>query len=173
MKNNDFFGDRLGIFVTAVAVLLIIAMLMLAVGCTRKVYVPEERVTVRTDTVYSRSQTQRVDTVWRVSDTSLLIKDSVAVRTDSLNRVVGYDYYHFRDLTKTDDRRLITLQTMVDSLKRCKADSVAVREPYPVETVKEVNVLRWWQKILMAVGAVAIIALAFNIIQRFKQRRAK
>lgn len=173
MKTNDSVKDSPGVLGMFIVTLSVIAALMIlfGCGCTRKVYVPEERVVLRTDTVFSRSETQRVDTVWRVSDTSLLIKDSVAVRTDSLNRVVGYDWYHFRDLTKKDDTRLITLQTMVDSLKQIKADSVVIREPYPVETVREVNRLRWWQRILMDVGACAIIILAFIIIQRFKQRK--
>lgn len=172
MKNNDFFGDRLGIFVTAVAVLLIIAMLMLAVGCTRKVYVPEERVTVRTDTVYSRSEALRVDTIWRVSDSSLIVRDSVAVRLDSQNRVAGYDYYHFRDLRKTDDTRLVSLQTMIDSLRRIRADSVAVREPYAVETIREVNRLRWWQKILMGCGVLSILFITITIVRRYRRKNS-
>ena len=53
-----------------------------------------------------------------------------------------------------------------------KVDSV----PYPVTTtkevveVKEVNILHWWQKMLIAIGGGSLIALALLITYRLRKR---
>ncbi len=130
----------------------VLAALVLA-GCTRTVYEPVENTGLRTDTVtHYVSNTDSVTVIEHVyeSDTRY---DSVAPILDSLNRVIGWDRYHFRESTKKDSREMQRLQSLVDSLKSTRADSVEKQVPYPVEkTVKVERPLSWLQKTMIALG---------------------
>lgn len=131
--------------------MIVCAVIELLCGCTHKVYVPVESVTVRTDTLYrSRLRTDTVKVTERVyeSDTRY---DSIAPILDSLNRVIGWDRYHFRENTKMNDRELQRLQSLVDSLRAVKRDSVDRPVPYPVE-----RDLTRWEKVKMEAGGWAI-----------------
>lgn len=126
-------------------------LLTLASGCTRKIYVPVENTAIRTDTVrHYLANTDSITVVERIyeSDTRY---DSIAPILDSLNRVIGWDRYHFRESTKKDERELKQLQAQVDSLKAVKIDSVKVSVPYPVE-----RELTRWEKVKMDAGGIAI-----------------
>lgn len=99
-------------------------MLALLCGCTRKVYVPVERVVAHTDTLYrSRLRVDTLRMVERVYEADFCY-DSIAPILDSLNRVIGWDRYHFRELTKKDSREIERLQAVIDSLRAVKRDSV-------------------------------------------------
>lgn len=51
-----------------------------------------------------------------------------------------------------------------------KTDSVAVPVPYPVEVVKEVEKpLKWWQKGLMWIGALAVLVAVCALALRWKK----
>lgn len=131
-------------------IILIVALVALC-GCTRKIYVPVENTAMRTDTVrHYLTSTDSVTVVERIyeSDTRY---DSIAPILDSLNRVIGWDRYHFRESTKKDERELKQLQAQVDSLKAVKIDSVKVSVPYPVE-----RELTRWEKVKMDAGGIAI-----------------
>lgn len=112
---------------TVAAVLL--ACVMMA-GCSPKtVYVPQERVVMQTDTVYSAKV--RVDSVF--------MRDSVAVmqRGDTVFITRHRDRYRYRDRTDTVYQSVI--------------DSVNVSVPYPVE-----RELTPWEKVKMDAGGWAI-----------------
>lgn len=90
---------------------LFICLLVLATGCTRKVYVPVESTVSRTDTVYSAKA--RVD--------SVIMRDSVAVfqKGDTVMITKYRDRYRVKELT--------------DTVYQSAIDSVKVSVPYPVE----------------------------------------
>lgn len=153
--------------------LVILSALLLSGGCTRKVYVPVENTVLRTDTVY-RSQL-RVDSVKLIehvyeTDTRY---DSIVPILDSLNNVIGWDRYHFRETTKMNNREIARLQSLVDSLRAVRQDTVIKQVPYPVE-----RELTKWEQTKQDVGGMAIGALAIAIvvavtawIVKHKQRR--
>lgn len=131
-------------------VILGICALLLLASCTRTVYVPTERVTLRTDTVYSAKV--RVD--------SVLLHDSVIVvqRGDTVAVTRYRDRYRVRE--------------MRDTVYQSVVDSVMVREPIEVE-----RELTRWEKAKMDVGGVAIgmagvLALVVGvwIVKRIKKQ---
>jgi len=90
---------------------LLICLLVIATGCSRKVYVPVENSVSRTDTVYSAKV--RVD--------SVIIRDSVSVfqKGDTVLITKYRDRYRVKELT--------------DTVYQSAIDSVKVSVPYPVE----------------------------------------
>ena len=132
-------------------VILGICALLLLASCTRTVYVPTERVTLRTDTVYSAKV--RVD--------SVLLHDSVIVvqRGDTVAVTRYRDRYRVRE--------------MRDTVYQSVVDSVMVREPVEVE-----RELTRWEKAKMDVGGWAIGGIAIAIcvaviwIIRLKRRKS-
>lgn len=102
-------------------------------GCTRKVYVPVENTTVRTDTVYEAQV--RVD--------SVIFRDSVAVvqKGDTVMITKYRDRYKVRERT--------------DTVYQAAVDSVKVSVPYPVE-----RKLSRWERAKQDFGGFAM-TLAF------------
>ena len=132
-------------------VLMIVILLALALsgGCTRKVYVPVENTTVRTDTVY-QSQL-RVDSVF--------CRDSVAViqKGDTVFMTKYRDRFRYRERTDT------VYQTATDSIEK--------RVPYPVER----ELTKWEQTKQdvggMAIGALIVAVLAAAVMWVVKRKR--
>lgn len=164
------------IAVLAGTLILCIVAGILTSGCTPKVrYIPVESVTSRTDTVYSvKVRVDSVKSVERIYESDNCY-DSIVPIVDSLNRVIGWDRYHFRETTKRDSREIERLRSENDSLKAIRNDSVHMRVPYPVE-----RPLSKWEKTKMDFGGMAIggsitlitvvIALAVWLI-KIKRRR--
>lgn len=178
-KDKDLrkaFGDVLsGLATFAVAMALSVLFALLFAGCTNTKYVPVESVTSRTDTVYSVKV--RVDSVKSIERIFELDNryDSVAPILDSLNRVIGWDRYHFRETTKINDREMERLRAENDSLKAVKRDSVERMVPYPVE-----RPLTSWEQTKMDFGGMAIgglmalglVVIAFAVwLIKVKRRR--
>lgn len=111
---------------------LLVCLLVLAAGCSRKVYVPVESVVSRTDTIYSAKV--RVD--------SVILRDSVAVfqKGDTVLITKYRDRYRVKELT--------------DTVYQSAIDSVKVSVPYPVE-----RELSRWERTKMDFGGMAIGAL--------------
>ena len=138
------------IFLLASAAVLLACVMM--AGCSPKtVYVPQERVVTKTDTVYSAQV--RVD--------SVIFRDSVTL----MQR--GDTVY----LTKYRDRYRV--KERIDTVYRSATDSVKVRVPYPVE-----RELTKWEKTKMGFGGGAIAVLciaalagAFVWFMRTKRRK--
>lgn len=153
-------------------IFLTLATLMsLLCGCTTTKYVPVERVTHHTDTVTrSMRATDTLTLIERIyeSDTRY---DSVAPILDSLNRVIGWNRYHFQETTKKDEREIRRLQSLVDSLRAVKADSIRVPQPYPVE-----RKLTAWEQVKQdaggwALAAVAVLAVAVAWLAKRQRKR--
>lgn len=117
-------------------IVLFICLLVLATGCTRKVYVPVESTVSRTDTIYSAKV--RVD--------SVIMRDSVAVfqKGDTVLITKYRDRYRVKELTDT------VYQSAIDSAK--------VSVPYPVE-----RELSRWERTKMDFGGTAIGALVIAL----------
>lgn len=115
---------------------LFICLLVLATGCSRKVYVPVESVVSRTDTIYSAKV--RID--------SVIMRDSVAVfqKGDTVLITKYRDRYRVKELT--------------DTVYQSAIDSVKVSVPYPVE-----RELSRWERTKMDFGGAAIGALVIAL----------
>lgn len=115
---------------------LFICLLVLATGCTRKVYVPVESTVSRTDTIYSAKV--RVD--------SVIMRDSVAVfqKGDTVLITKYRDRYRVKELT--------------DTVYQSAIDSVKISVPYPVE-----RELSRWERTKMDFGGMAIGALVIAL----------
>ena len=112
-------------------VIFVLAWIFLS-GCTRTVYVPTERMAIRTDTVYSAKL--RVD--------SVIFRDSVSViqKGDTVT------------ITKYRDR--IKVRERTDTVYQAVTDSVKVSVPYPVE-----RKLTRWEQVKQDAGGIAIGAV--------------
>lgn len=117
-------------------IVLFICLLVLATGCTRKVYVPVESTVSRTDTIYSAKV--RID--------SVIMRDSVAVfqKGDTVLITKYRDRYRVKELT--------------DTVYQSAIDSVKVSMPYPVE-----RELSRWERTKMDFGGAAIGALVIAL----------
>lgn len=115
---------------------LFICLLVLASGCSRKVYVPAESVVSRTDTIYSAKV--RVD--------SVIMRDSVAVfqKGDTVTITKYRDRYRVKELT--------------DTVYQSAIDSVKISVPYPVE-----RELSRWERTKMDFGGMAIGGLVIAL----------
>lgn len=131
--------------------LLGIVLAILSIGCTRRIYVPTERVVTHTDTLYqSRLRVDTMRLTERVYEADFRY-DSIAPILDSLGRVIGMDRYHFYESTKINEREIRRLQSQVDSLIAVKQDSVYVSVPVPVE-----RELTKWERVRMDAGGFII-----------------
>lgn len=123
------------------------AIIICCCQCTKRIYVPVENYTEKTDTLYRNI----------VSKDSVYIRDSVVIM-------------HHNDTVRIERwrDRWINSFKLSDSI-RIVHDSIRVKEPYPVEVVKEVaKPLNIWQKILQLIGLIACILLIIRIYNRWK-----
>lgn len=146
------FAKVLAIWVTALLVCLLLCMAL--GGCSRKVYVPVEKRESHTDTLYQeRVRVDSVHSIERIYERGTRY-DSIAPILDSLDRVIGWDRYHFREVTKMNDREVNRLQSLVDSLRALRVDSIDRPVPYPVE-----RELSRREKIKMDFGGLGFVLL--------------
>lgn len=111
MRRNIYTDALIRTLLIFVASLLVGGLITALCSCTRKVYVPQERVIMRTDTCFYAQL--RVD--------SVIARDSVAVVQ------IGDTVYK----TKYRDRYRVKQRT--DTVYQAAVDSVRVAVPYPVE----------------------------------------
>lgn len=124
---------------------------VLSGGCARKVYIPAESVTTRTDTVYNAKL--RVD--------SVIFRDSVAVmqRGDTVLITKYRDRFRYRE--------------RIDTVYQAMTDSIKVSVPYPVER----KLTRWEQAkqdmgVLFLGGLVAaVVSVVIVWIVKLKRRK--
>lgn len=143
---------------------------LLLCACSRKVYVPVERTVLRTDTVkHYINNTDSVTVIERIYEADTRY-DSIAPILDSLNRVIGWNRYHVRESTKKDSREMQRMQSLVDSLKSARVDSVERQVPYPVE-----RSLTKWEQTKMDFGGVAlggvVIAVCIAVVWLIRKFR--
>lgn len=160
-----------GLLLTAFITLSIVLMLLACAGCSPRV-VTQERTVTATDTVTEYiAITDTLRLTERVYESDVRY-DSIAPILDSLNRVIGWDRYHFRELTKKDEREMERLRAVVDSLYRASRDTVKelVPAPYPVEKIVKVEKPRpWWLIGLAAIGGLTLICIVVYFGFRIKR----
>lgn len=147
------FSSLIGMFLAILACLLLSLMLS---GCKAGKVVTER---VEVPVVVTQEHTIESVKIDHIRDT-LIQRDSVYhyIKGDT----VLIERWHYLQGT--------TQATKVDTLH--VYDSV----PYPVtvtkETtqIKEVNALRWWQKLFIAIGGVAIIAILLTMVYKLRKR---
>lgn len=164
---EQFTGRRIGLW-------FIIAILatLLACSCTTTRYVPVESVRMQRDTIRQTQLVEVRDTIRERIETTDTRYDSIAPILDSLGRVVGLDRWHFRQVARTNDTERRTLLARIDSLQKSREIRDTIREPYPVETVREVaRKQTWWQTSLQCLGASALLALLACAVWKVKQKR--
>lgn len=160
-----------GAFLTWLALIVAVMLALALTSCTKRVYVPVENTVLRTDTVtHYINSTDSVTVIERVyeSDTRY---DSIAPILDSLNRVIGWDRYHFRESTKKDSREMQRLQSLVDSLRAVKQDSIDRPVLYPVER----KLTRWEQTKMdfggLFLGGLIAVTVGAVIVWIVKRKR--
>ena len=136
------------IWMLAIVFLLFLLAICFMTSCRSIKYVPVQ--STRTDTLYKV----------RLQHDTLSTLDSVYFETF----VKGDTVFRNRDRWKVMYKAVLK----VDTVNRAKTDSVRV--PYPVETIKTVNRLHWWQKVLMWFGAVFIGVMGFNVFMFIKRK---
>ena len=150
----------------ASAVAVILALVMLAVvlcGCRTKYITQTEYKDVPVvlhDTVQSHDTLKTI--AWRIDTT--IVKDSVyfAIKGDTI----------FKERYSTKWRIKMVHDTIFTSSDK------RTHEDNPVETkhntdksdIKEVNIIYWWQKVLMLIGGASLIYL-FVQIYKFGKRK--
>ena len=146
-------SSLIGVFL---AFLVCLLLSLLLAGCKGKEYITER---VEVPVVVTQEHTVESVKIDHIRDT-LIQRDSI---------------YHYIKGDTTIIERWHYLQGKTNIAKVdtfIKVDSV----PYPVTTtkevveVKEVNILHWWQKTLIAIGGGSLIALALLITYRLRKR---
>lgn len=150
-------------------ILVATAIVMLCSGCSRKIYTPVERTRIetRTDTVTryiaftdSASLKERI----YESDTRY---DSIAPVLDSVNRIIGWERWHFRERTRFSDKERERMQAVIDSMFKARHDTVKEEIPVPYEVERPVEVekpLTWWQRFrLRAFPWLAAVAALLSV----------
>lgn len=125
-------------------------------GCKGKEYITER---VEVPVVVTQEHTVESVKIDHVRDT-LIQRDSI---------------YHY---VQGDTTIIERWHYMQGTTNIAKVDTLHIYDsvPYPVVTtkevleVKEVNVLHWWQKTLIAVGGVAIITILLTIVYKVRKR---
>lgn len=173
MRRNIYADALIRVLIIFVLSFLVCGIITALCSCTRKIYVPVESTVTRKDTVtHYISSTDSVTVTERIYEADTRY-DSIAPILDSLGRVLGYERWHFRETTKKDEREITRLQSLVDSLRAVKRDSIDRPVPYPVE-----RELTRWERTKqtvggMAIGAVIAVTLAAVIIWIAKSRKKK
>lgn len=115
------------------------------------------------------------------------INEKIVFKTDTLKQIqVRYDSIYVRDsialivrndtvfFTKYKDQVKYLYRT--DTVYKAKVDTVSsyIEKPVPYEVEKIVKVekpLKWWQKTLMWMGVVLVVAIAFIIWWAIRRRK--
>lgn len=123
--------------------ILALVLCSITFGCkTKLVHVPEETI---------KKEKEYID---RWHRDSIHVKDSIIINKAGDTIFIEKYKYIYKDKV-VQDSIFIT-------------DSIKINVPYPVEFVKEVNLLHNWQIILMCLGGVLIGYLGFIVIRKIK-----
>ena len=152
-------------------IIRLIVILTIVQGCCPKLYPHEAEKLEHTVTI---TETIR-DTIIQVQPDSSIVQ--ALIMCDSTGRARLEEIRTLKESARVQqtlalkDNKL-TAKAVVDSMGIYLTYKERYREEQKaqvVETVieKEVNVLKWWQKALMAIGSVAMILFASTIIVRF------
>ena len=140
-------------------------------GCCPKLYPHKTENTEHTVTITETI----IDTVIQIQPDSSIVQ--ALIMCDSTGRARLEEIRTLKESARIQqtlslkDNKL-TAKAVVDSMGIFLTYKERYREEQKVQVVetvieKEVNVLKWWQKVLMTIGIVSIIILASTIIAKF------
>lgn len=128
---------------------LLIVVMMVCGSCTRKIYIPVEQTRQTVDTLYRA--------LWRTD--TVVDRDTVQTFVKGDSVVTERIRWRYRIREKRD------------TILQIHTDTVCVREPYPVEVVREVaRPLLWWQKTLMALGILMCTGMCTALYLKIRKR---
>lgn len=155
----------------------LLTTLLVLQGCCPKLYPSSTEVIERTEVVKEIVR----DTVVQVQPDSSILQ--ALIQCDSTGRARLQEIQTLKESARLQQSikmeseplpyqpTAITVKTVVDSMgiyltyKDRFKESVEIRE---IETIieKEVNILYWWQKLLMGAGIIAIIGICLQFVVR-------
>lgn len=135
-----------------VAIVLGMVVCWLLGGCSPRVVTKEVPVTVH-DSVRVVSVEQRVDTIWQFSAERIM--DTLWLDTSTVASLGMPTIRHDRLTERTTDKGKVRVVSSTDTIYVEREVPVTVKDT----VVKEVNRLRWWQKLLMTTGTIGIITM--------------
>ena len=155
----------------------LLATLLVLQGCSPKLYPSSTEVIERTEVVKEIVR----DTIIQVQPDSSILQ--ALIQCDSTGRARLQEIQTLKESARLQQSikmeseplpyqpTAITVKTVVDSMgiyltyKDRFKESVEIRE---IETIieKEVNILYWWQKLLMWAGIIAIISICLQFVIR-------
>lgn len=153
--------------------IIAVALAYLFTGCSKTVYVPVEttRTVLDTDSVDRLIQTMLLHSLKERETETVIVTVSKTVTVNEDGDTLSKETERTTDRLKVTESREAMLLATIDSLQKVKnrVDSVDRAVPYPVEVVKEVNRLSWWQETLAWVGAVALLITMILILLKIKK----
>lgn len=167
---NTSDADRITkyLFFTTLAILIASVGLSIFGGCTK--YIPVETVRHNTDTVVHLQTKEIHDTLFSETYVNVFNRDSIVPILDSLNRVIGYEKWHYRVLDKSSSKERVKLLQQIDSLRKVKNDSIVVTKERTVIKTKEIEKkLSWLQKWLMYIGGASIIYICVILYRKIRK----
>lgn len=152
-----------------------IILLLLLCACSRPIYVPVESKHIETNADSLQRMVERMLTM-TLQDTrtnTVFIKESATYTVNEKGDTTKTVIEREKDSSMEWNHKEAMYLAEIDSLKEksARVDSVYVEKPVPVEVVKEVNVLKWWQKALMWSGLVMWLFLLWWISRILYRRK--
>ena len=131
--------------------IVVLLLLLCVISCRSIQYVPVE--TTKTKTEYKEKEGKDSTTTREVVNTrdSVIIRDSVVYTYNDKGELLSKEIWHWKERYRDKDNEYHELKARYDSLLLLKQDTI--REPYPVEIIKEkykVHKSLWWLVILLA-----------------------
>ena len=159
--------------------LIIIPTVLLNSSCSPKIY-PESILAKTSDTTIITEREYIRDTVIHLKPDTSLIR--ALIECDSVGRARLTEISTLRrsaSLTQSlnlDDHGTLTATAAIDSMgiyltykERYRNTSTKSTSTSTETIIKEVNILHWWQKILIAIGAASMIGIALYTANQIKQ----
>lgn len=128
---------------------LVVMLLLCLISCRSIQYVPVET----TKTEYKEKEGKDSTTTREVVNTrdSVITRDSIVYTYNDKGELLSKEIWHWKERYRDKDNEYHELKSKYDSLNVARRDTI--REPYPVEIVKEkykVPKSLWWLVILLA-----------------------
>lgn len=144
-----------------VAIVLGMVVCWLLGGCSPRIVTKEVPVTVH-DSVRVVSVEQRVDTLWQFSAERIM--DTLWLDTSTVASLGMPTIRHDRLTERTTDKGKVRVVSSTDTIYIEREVPVPVKET----VVQEVNRLRWWQKVLMWAGGIALLGCGAWVVLKVK-----
>lgn len=146
----------------------LVLLLLFLCGCrTHTVYVPVEttRTVLDTDSLNRLIRLMLMHSAKERERETVFVKLTQTYTLNAEGDTVSRETERETQAVRQSESRELYLLSVIDSLSKVKerVDSVEKEVPYPVETVREVNRLSWWQTALMWLGVLSLLVLTIRV----------